>query len=177
MESDRTTPRHGRRPYAEFDPRGTRLEAAHMVAGWNHRATGARTCTRRSVPLSRWCLRLLVAAACFALSGECAVAQTRPSPPNAPPFPPSAPPLPPNSPVPRQPYSIPPNAQAVPWGFGNICSNESGWCNLSGPRPLNSGCVCLTATNQQVAGIVRVIFFEGPPSPYLRPHTLTPPRF
>jgi hypothetical protein len=137
-----------------------------------------RADTRRGVALSWWCVRLLVTAACLAVSGECVIAQTKPSPPpNAPPFPPSAQPLPPNSPIPRQPYTIPPNTQAVPWGFGNICSNQAGWCNLPAPRQLNTSCVCLTATNQQVGGIVRVMYFEGLASPYLRPHLLEPPRF
>ena len=130
------------------------------------------------VAVSRWCVRLLVAVACVSVSGECAIAQTRPSPPpKAPPFPPSTQPLPPDSPMPRQPYAIPPNTQAVPWGFGNICSNQAGWCNLPAPRQLNTGCVCLTATNQQVGGIVRVMNYDGPASPYLRPHLLEPPRF
>jgi hypothetical protein len=41
-------------------------------------------------------------------------------------------------------------------------------------RPTRSS---LTATNQQVGGIVRVMYFEGLASPYLRPHLLEPPRF
>src|SRR5262249_30390104 len=71
---------------------------------------------------------------------------------------------------------IPPNTVVVPWGYGNICSNERG-CDLPAPRQINTGCVCLTASDQQMGGIVRVMYVEGPTSPYLRPHQLQqPPR-
>ena len=117
-------------------------------------------------------VRLLVVAVCVAVAGESAMAQIRsPSPPSARPLPPNSPILPPGA------NAIPPNTVVVPWGYGNICSNEWGWCDLPAPQQINTGCACLTATNQQMGGIVRVMYVEGPTSPYLRPHQLQqPPR-
>jgi len=61
-----------------------------------------------------------------------------------------------------------------PLGAANICTTQWGWCDL--PTFSNPGfaCACLTAQNQQVPGVTRLYPYQGPVSPYLRPHTSPP---
>jgi hypothetical protein len=57
----------------------------------------------------------------------------------------------------------------------NICSTQWGWCHLPTlTAPNGVACTCLTTQNQQVPGITRYYPYQGPPSPYLQPHTSPP---
>ncbi len=56
----------------------------------------------------------------------------------------------------------------------NICTTQWGWCNLPTLSNPGFGCACLTAQNQQVPGVTRSYPYQGPTSPYLRPHTSPP---
>jgi hypothetical protein len=82
---------------------------------------------------------------------------------------PPSPPAPQHSP----PRSTPPRfGRAMP---ANICSTELGWCQLSSrTAPHGASCWCLTEEDTAVPGITRYWPYEGPPSPYVRPHVAPP---
>jgi len=76
---------------------------------------------------------------------------------------------------------VPPDRQNLPYPqdpmglqAANICTTQWGWCNLPTLSNPGFGCACLTAQNQQVPGVTRSYPYQGPTSPYLRPHTSAP---